>query len=100
MPTMRRTLSAGTFRDKNYTTWTLFDPKGQLRLSYPTTPKTYGPYLVPPQDLQAVVAGKNFISPVYYTPQTQKASVDLYAPIATPQIPGTPQQKPGAARGR
>ncbi len=87
-------LSAGTFRDKNYTTWTLFDPKGQLRLSYPTTPKTYGPYLVPPQDLQAVVAGKNFISPVYYTPQTQKASVDLYAPIATPQIPGTPQQKP------
>jgi methyl-accepting chemotaxis protein len=87
-------LSAGTFRDKNYTTWALFDPKGQLRLSYPTQPQAHGQFLAPRQDFQAVVSGKNFISPVYYSPQTKKASVDIYAPIATPQIPGKVQQKP------
>src|SRR5450755_27991 len=87
-------LSAGTFRDKNYTTGALVDPKGQLRLAYPTPPQAHGQFLVPRQDFQAVVSGKNFISPVYYSPQTKKASVDFYAPIATPQIPGTVQQKP------
>jgi len=87
-------LSAGTFRDKNYTTWALFDPKGQLRLSYPTLPKAHGQYLVPPQNLQAVVSGRNFVSAVYYNPDTKKASVDIYVPIATPQLPGAPQQKP------
>ncbi len=87
-------LSAGTFRDKNYATWALFDTKGQLRLSYPASPKTHGQSLIPPQDLQLVVAGKSFISPVYYTPQTHKASIDIYEPIATAQVPGTPQQKP------
>jgi len=71
-------LSAGTFRDKNYTTWALFDPKGQLRLSYPTPPQAHGQFLVPRQDFQAVVSGKNFISPVYYSPQTKKASVDFF----------------------
>ena len=87
-------LGAGTFRDKNYTTWALFDPKGQLRLSYPTPPQPHGPYLIPQQDLKAVDAGKNFISPVYYSPLTKKASVDLYAPIFLAQAPGAGQQKP------
>lgn len=79
-------LAAGIYRDKNYMTWALFDPKGNIRLYYPLTnpPQPHGHYLVPPEDLQAVTAGKSFISPVYYNPKTQKASVDIYQPVASP----------------
>ncbi len=87
-------LAAGTFRDKNYTIWALFDTKGHLLLPYPGAPKPHGQYLVPPQYLQAVDAGKNFVSAVYYDHATNKASVDIYAPIFLTQIPGTTQQKP------
>src|SRR5579859_2647159 len=74
-------LAAGRFRDKHYNIWALFDPQGHLRLAYPTNPQQHGMYLVPPEDLQAVQAGKTFASAVYYSPQTQKASVDIYSPI-------------------
>jgi hypothetical protein len=79
-------LVAGTFRDKHYTTWALFDPKGNLRLYYPQSapPKPRGQYLVPPDEVQEVQSGKTFISPVYYNPQTQKAFLDLYSPIFNP----------------
>ena len=78
-------LAAGIYRDKHYTTWALFDTKGKVRLYYPLTnpPQPHGQYLVPPEDLQAVTAGKAFISPVYYDPKTQKAAVDIYQPVAT-----------------
>lgn len=80
-------LAAGIFRDKNYANWTLFTPQGQPLLYYPTTtaPKPHGQSLVPPAQLQAVSQGKSFISPVYYNPDTRKASVDLYAPIVPQQ---------------
>jgi methyl-accepting chemotaxis protein len=88
-------LSAGTFRDKNYTTWSLFDPKGDLLLSYPSAPKRHGQFLVAPQYLQKVDKGGNFVSAVYYTPATKKTSVDIYAPmIATLTPEGTPLPKP------
>ena len=88
-------LGAGIFRDKNYKTWSLFDPKGNLLLSYPGVPKPHGRYLIPPQYLQKVDKGENFITAVYYTPSTNKASVDIYAPIIATQSPaGTPLPKP------
>jgi hypothetical protein len=87
-------LVAGTFRDSNYTVWSLFNPKGLLLLSYPTDPKPHGHYLVPPQYLHAVDSGKNFVSAVYYSQATNKASVDIYAPIFATQVPGAPHQKP------
>ena len=79
-------LVAGTFRDKHYTTWALFDPQGHLRLYYPATtlPSPRGQYLVPPDEVLEVKSGKPFISPVYYNPKTQKASLDLLSPIFTP----------------
>src|SRR5579872_205825 len=78
-------LAAGIYRDKHYVTWALFDSRGNLRLYYPLTvkPQPHGQYLVPPEDLQALAQGKAFISPVYYDPRTQKASVDIYQPVAT-----------------
>src|SRR5947209_1270595 len=78
-------LIAGSVRDSRYTTWALFDTHGNLRLYYPTVPQPHGRYLVPPEYLQAVTAGKAFISAVYYNPNTQKASVDLYHPIVLGQ---------------
>ncbi len=87
-------LVAGTFRDKNYTTWSLFDPKGNLLLSYPTAPQKHGAYFAPPQYVQKVDKGGNFVTSVYYTPTTKKASVDIYAPMVATQLPGTSPQKP------
>ncbi len=74
-------LGAGSFRDKHYVTWTLFDPQGTLRLSYPTSPPPHGKYLVPPGDLQRVKTLKTFVSDVYYNRTTQRASVDIYSSI-------------------
>ena len=74
-------LAAGSFRDKHYVTWTLFDAHGAFRLSYPIKPQAHGQYLVPPEDLQQVMALKTFTSAVYYNPTTKKASVDIYSPI-------------------
>lgn len=76
-------LEAGIYRDKHYTNWSLFDPHGTLRLAYPTAPKPHGKYMVPPDNLQAVTAGKSFISDVYFDPATNKASVDIYAPVVS-----------------
>ncbi len=80
-------LLAGIFRDKNYTSWSLFDQKGLLRLSYPIQPEKHGGSFARPQDVQMVLAGKTFITPVYYSPTTQKASVEIYSPIPGIQNP-------------
>lgn len=92
-------LVAGIFRDKNYTTWQLFDPKGQMRLYYPLNnkPKPHGKNLVPPDDLQAVQGtkpGGTSISAVYYSPETKKASVDIYSPIYLQPTTDAQKQNP------
>ena len=67
-------LAAGQFRDKHYAVWSLFDPWGQPRLSYPLTahPQPHGKALIPPEDLQAVNSGKEFVSAVYFDPKTTR----------------------------
>ncbi len=75
-------LGAGHFRDKNYTNWSLFDTKGALRLYYPDKPQQHGQFFIPRENMQMVLSGKSFISAVYYSPTTKKASVDIYSPIA------------------
>lgn len=74
-------LVAGSYRDHHYTNWTLFDTQGKIRLYYPALPQGHGLYIVPPEYLQAVTAGKSFISAVYYDPKAKKASVDIYNPV-------------------
>ncbi|GAC1468785.1 MAG: hypothetical protein PVSMB5_14250 [Ktedonobacteraceae bacterium] len=80
-------LIAGIYRDKNYASWAVFDQRGQMRLFYPVQPQKHGNELVRPQDIQAVLAGKTFITPVYYSPTTKKASVQIYSPIPDIQNP-------------
>lgn len=80
-------LAAGIFRDKNYTTWALFNPQGKLLLAYPQ-PKVqpHGQYTIPPEYLKEVAtSGKPIISDVYYDVTSQKATVDIYAPVITAQ---------------
>jgi hypothetical protein len=77
----RYALIAGIYRDKNYTSWSVFDQAGQLRLSYPVEPQKHGPSFTSPQDMQRVLAGKTFITPVFYSPATKKASVEIYSPL-------------------
>jgi hypothetical protein len=74
-------LAAGLIRDRRYTVWTLFDKNGKPRLSFPVTipPQQHGQSYVP-QDLQReVLSGKTVFSPVYFSPITHKASLEIYA---------------------
>jgi methyl-accepting chemotaxis protein len=80
-------LLAGIYRDKNYASWSLFDRTGQLRLFYPAQPQKHGTSFVRPQDMQKIMAGQTFITPVYYSPTTKKASVEIYSPIPDMQNP-------------
>jgi methyl-accepting chemotaxis protein len=77
-------LAAGIFRDKNYASWDLFDPQGQIRLYYPTNlapAKRAGNAYIPAQYITAEKAGKTLVSGVYYSPQTHISSVDIYSPM-------------------
>jgi methyl-accepting chemotaxis protein len=78
-------LGAGSFRDKHYMTWTLFNPSGKPMLSYPLAPQRHGQWIVPPNDLKQILALKTFASSVYYNPTTQKAAIDIYSPIVDTQ---------------
>jgi hypothetical protein len=76
-------LAAGLIRDRHYTVWTLFDTSVKPRLSFPVTipPQQHGQSYVPPDLQREVLSGKAEFSPVYYSPSTHKASLDMYAPI-------------------
>jgi hypothetical protein len=81
-------LAAGLIRDRHYAVWTLFDTNGNPRLSFPVTipPQTHGQSYVPPDLLRAVLSGKTFYSPVYYSPTTHKATLEIYAPIVNSTV--------------
>src|SRR5690348_12582920 len=75
-------LVGGGQLDANYKNWTLFDAQGNLLLSYPTSPKSHGKYLVPPSALQQLHNGnKLFFSDVYYDSVTSVPFVDIYTAI-------------------
>mgnify|MGYP001229792678 CR=1 FL=1 len=91
-------LAAGIYRDKNYKTWTLFNTKGAVLLSYPTEPAKHGNTFIP-TNVQSVMNGQTVISPVYYDPKTKEATIDLYSPITAPTAqPGKPGPIVGCIR--
>lgn len=78
-------LVGGRQLDSNYTTWTLFDASGNLLLTYPTSPKQHGKYLVPPSALQQLQSGnKLFFSDVYFDSVTSVPFIDIYTSINGP----------------
>lgn len=91
-------LQAGQDRDKNYARWTLFNVKGNVIQSYPTSAQKHGQTYFTATQLADVTSGKTFISPVFYDPLQKLETVDIYAPIYAPALPGTKSQQLGFIR--
>ncbi len=78
-------LALGYRLDPNYSTWTLFDTQGKIRLSYPALPGPRGKYLVAPEIMQQLHGvNKTRISDVYFDDTTHMAFVDIYTSITAP----------------
>ena len=78
-------LALGYRLDPNYSTWTLFDTRGKVRLSYPALPGPRGKYLVAPEIVQQLHGvNKTRISDVYFDDTTHMAFVDIYTSITAP----------------
>lgn len=78
-------LALGYRLDPNYSTWTLFDTQGHIRLSYPAQPGTRGKYVVAPEIIQQLHGvNKTRISDVYFDDTTHMAYVDIYTSITAP----------------
>src|SRR6266436_2227407 len=70
--------------DPDVTLVTFFDPGGKLLLSYSLyglKPQPHGKYMIPPEDVQQIAKGQQFVSNVYYDPLTHKSTVELYTPV-------------------
>lgn len=87
-------LRLGAGLDPNYTIWTLFDTRGNLRLSYPTNPSPRGNHLIEP-DIPTKLNGtsKTVFSDVYFDNAKNQAFIDIYASIT-----GTDGRSLGIAR--
>ncbi len=78
-------LALGYRLDPNYSTWTLFDTLGKIRLSYPASPGPRGKYLIAPEIVQQLHGvNKTRISDVYFDSTTHMAFVDIYTSITAP----------------
>ncbi|HEY5003988.1 MAG TPA: cache domain-containing protein [Ktedonobacteraceae bacterium] len=78
-------LALGYRLDPNYSTWTLFDTQGKIRLSYPALPGLRGNYLVAPEIMQQLHGvNKTRVSDVYFDDTTHMAFVDIYTSITAP----------------
>ncbi len=78
-------LALGYRLDPNYSTWTLFDTQGHIRLSYPALPGLRGKYVVAPEIIQQLQGvNKTRISDVYFDDTTHMAYVDIYTSITAP----------------
>jgi hypothetical protein len=94
-------LAAGRLKDTNYVVWALFNPQGTQMLAYPQQQGSpFAGQAIPPQELTDVTNDKTFISPVSYSPEAQKAFVNIYVPITNQDIiqPGANASMIGFAR--
>jgi methyl-accepting chemotaxis protein len=77
-------LALGYHLDANYSNWSLFDPQGKLRLSYPAPPGARGKYTIPPEIIdQLHNSNRAMTSDVYYDDNTHMAFVDIYAAVTS-----------------
>ncbi|MGZ6364869.1 MAG: cache domain-containing protein [Ktedonobacteraceae bacterium] len=85
-------LAASFVRDRRYVVWTLFDTLGKPRLSFPVAIplQRHGQSYVPPDVLREVLSGRTIFSPVYYSPATRKAYLEIYAPIVDAAVTSHP----------
>ncbi|HEY3992030.1 MAG TPA: cache domain-containing protein, partial [Ktedonobacteraceae bacterium] len=80
----RDELALGYHLDPNYNSWTLFDTKGNMLLSYLANPSPRGKYQVAPEILaQLKTANKTVISNVYFDGNLHMAFIDIYTSISS-----------------
>jgi len=66
----------------DYNAWTIFDTRGNVRLSYPLPPKPHGKYMIVPGALQQLHGvNKSLISDVYFNDASRAAYIDIYSSI-------------------
>lgn len=76
-------LGAGQFRDKNYSSWSYVDRKGHVRLSTDQKEMVPGAVQIPAPELQAELQGHEYLSPIFYDPQSGQGLMHFDVPIAT-----------------
>jgi hypothetical protein len=75
-------LTVGDQLVPDYNAWTLFDTRGNVRLSYPLPPKPHGKYMIVPGALQQLHGvNKTLISDVYFNDASRAAYIDIYSSI-------------------
>ncbi len=78
-------LALGDRLNPNYSNWSLFDVRGNVRLAYPTRPTLRGKYTIPPEIMQQLHGvNKTLISDVYFDDQTRTGFIDIYTSITAP----------------
>lgn len=76
-------LGAGQFRDKNYATWSYVDTQGHVRLSTDQKEMVPGAVQIPAPELQAELQGREYLSPIFYDPQSRQGLMHIDVPSAT-----------------
>jgi signal transduction histidine kinase len=83
-------LELSQHQDTNYESWSLFDRQGNLRLSYPTAPLSHNQHSIFSNISntlqQHITANRTYISDVFYDATKDEPSVDIYAPVITPDF--------------
>ncbi len=80
-----RAINVGIFRDTNYAIWSIYDIKGQMKLSTDAA-NEQGANASLVEDLAALqnAKGAPVVSPVYYDPHSRHAFVRIYTPVFYP----------------
>lgn len=73
-------LGAGAFRDNRYVAWSYVDLKGHVDLSTDQKLMAPGAVQIPADELQAEQNGHEYLSPVYFDPETRHAVIQIAAP--------------------
>ncbi len=76
-------LGAGQFRDKNYASWSYVDTKGRVRLSTDQKEMVPGAVEIPTPELQAELQGREYLSPIFYDPESRQGLMHIDVPSAT-----------------
>ncbi len=76
-------LGAGQFRDKNYASWSYVDTQGQVRLSTDQNEMAPGAVKIPTPELDAILHGREYLSPIFYDPATRQGLMHIAVPSAT-----------------
>ncbi len=77
-------LGAGQYRDQNYSFWSYVDLQGRIRLSTDQGQMVPGAVQIPAPELQAEQQGREYLSPIFYDPESRQGVMQIDVPVVTP----------------